>query len=296
MDSSLLHLSDPHFGTERAPVVAALLRWVAEQRAAGGIGTVVISGDITQRARPAQFARARRFVDHLRALLPGVPVLLIPGNHDIPLYNLPLRLLRPFAGFQRAFGAELDAVYEDAGLHIQLLNTVCRWLHTDGRVSAAQIARVGRRLEAASAERLRVVVAHQPVAVTRAQDEHDLLRGHEPALRCWAQAGADLVLGGHIHLPYVRAVQPGGADSRRIWVVQAGTAVSSRIRNEANNSFNRIRYRAGAPPQARVERWDYVDADARFVLAAETALELERASHRTDVASVRESFAQRTAR
>ncbi len=270
--SSLLHLSDPHFGTERPQVVEALLRWLTEH----GADTVVISGDITQRARRGQFARARHFVERLRILLPTAPVLLIPGNHDIPLFNLPARLVRPFAGFQRAFGAELEPVHESADLHIQLLNTVSRWLHTDGRVRRAQIERVARRLEQASAGRLRVVVAHQPAAVTRTADEHDLLRGHEEALRRWALAGVDLVLGGHIHLPYVTPVRPGGAGGPRVWVVQAGTAVSSRIRNEANNSFNLIRYRIGERPEVGVQRWDYVDGGDRFLLAAERALEIDR--------------------
>lgn len=272
--SALLHLSDPHFGTERPQVVEALLRWVENQ----GADTVVISGDITQRARRGQFVRARRFVARLQALLPAATVLVIPGNHDIPLYNLPGRLAQPFAGFQRAFGSALDTVHQGAGLHIQLLNTVSRWLHTDGRVSSAQIERVARRLEKAGADMLRIVVAHQPAAVMRAEDEHDLLRGHEEALHRWVEAGADLVLGGHIHLPYVTAVQPGGSHGPRIWVVQAGTAVSSRIRNEANNSFNLIRYQRGDVSGASVERWDYVDAESAFLLAEQTTLAFDRSA------------------
>lgn len=269
---TLLHLSDPHFGTERAPVVDALLRWVA----AHAVDVVILSGDITQRARAWQFRRARAFVERLRTLHPGAAVRIIPGNHDIPLFNLPARLLRPFAGFQRAFGAELESSYADDSVHVELLNTVSRWLHTDGVVGRVQVERVASALARVEASRLRVVVTHQPLAVARAQDEHDLLRGHDHALRRWAQAGADLVLGGHIHLPYVLGVRPDGAGGRRLWVVQAGTAVSSRIRNEANNSFNFIHYPAQAPQQLRVERWDYVEASGEFALHEETVLELER--------------------
>lgn len=274
---ALLHLSDPHFGTERPHVVEALLRCVAEQ----AVSVMVISGDITQRARRGQFRRARVFVDRLRETAPDAPVLVLPGNHDIPLFNLPARLLHPFAGFCRAFGMDLEPSYEDAQIQIQLVNTVSRWRHTDGVVGAAQVARVARRLAQARAGQLRVVVTHQPAAVVREVDAPDLLRGHAAAIRHWSQAGADLLLGGHIHLPYIHAPRADGAAAHGMWVVQAGTAVSSRIRHEAGNSFNLIRYGghgAGVgDPVARacmVERWDYIDDDDRFACRAVTPLAL----------------------
>lgn len=280
--AALLHLSDPHFGTERPRVVEALLRCVAQQ----AVSVVVISGDITQRARRAQFRRAQTFIDRLREIVPGAPVLVLPGNHDIPLFNLPARLLHPFAGFRRAFGTDLEPSYEDARIQIQLVNTVSRWRHTDGVVGAAQVARVARRLAQARAGQLRVVVTHQPAAVVREADAPDLLRGHAAAIRDWSLAGADLLLGGHIHLPYIHladahAAQADGTPARGMWVVQAGTALSSRIRHEAGNSFNLIRYGAAGArvgkPVARactVERWDYIDDEDHFVCRAITPLEL----------------------
>ena len=96
-----------------------------------------------------------------------------------------------------------------------------------------QIRRVAARLEAASAAQLRVVVTHQPVAVTRAQDEKNLLHGRERAVQRWARAGADLILGGHIHLPYVLPLHDTFAGlPRRVWAVQAGTALSRRTRGD----------------------------------------------------------------
>lgn len=275
---ALLHLSDPHFGTERPRVVEALLRCVAEQ----AVSVVVISGDITQRARRGQFRRARVFIDRLRAVVADAPVLVLPGNHDIPLFNLPARLLDPFGGFRRAFGKDLEPSYEDAQIQIQLVNTVSRWRHTDGVVRAPQVARVAQRLALAQVGQLRVVVTHQPAAVVREADAPDLLHGHAAAIRSWSQAGADLLLGGHIHLPYIHladthAPQADGPPARGLWVVQAGTALSSRIRHEAGNSFNLIGYGGAGNPNARecvVERWDYIDDDDRFVCRAHTPLGL----------------------
>jgi len=83
----LLQISDPHFGTEDPGAVEALVPLVHEKRP----GLVVLSGDITQRARRGQFEAARRFLDRL----PAAALVVIPGNHDIPLFNVFGRLLRP---------------------------------------------------------------------------------------------------------------------------------------------------------------------------------------------------------
>lgn len=96
--SVLLQISDTHFGTEQPQVVEALVALAAQQRPV----MVVLSGDITQRARPAQFRAAKVFVDRL-----GAPVLAIPGNHDIALFDLWARLTRPYACYAKVFGADL---------------------------------------------------------------------------------------------------------------------------------------------------------------------------------------------
>jgi 3',5'-cyclic AMP phosphodiesterase CpdA len=267
----LLQVSDPHFGTERAPVVAALEALVREQRP----DVLLLSGDITQRATRAQFAAARAFVDRLQ--LPAV--VAVPGNHDIPLFNLAARLLWPYARYARAFGSELEPQFERDDVLVQALNTTRRWRHVNGELSAEQIERVARRCEQAPAEQWRIVVVHQPVAVTRPQDAHNLLRGHEAAVRRWSAAGVDVVLGGHIHLPFVLPLQerwPGLA--RPIWAVQAGTAVSHRVRAEAGNSVNLLRITADTAKPAsagntrshalQVERWDHAAAAQRFECVA----------------------------
>ena len=262
----LLQISDPHFGTEQAPVVEALVALARQQRP----DLLVLSGDITQRARPAQFRAARSFMDRL-----GGPLLAIPGNHDIPLLNLWARWKTPYAQHCAAFGPELEPVFRSADMLVIGVNTTRAYRHANGEVSPAQIDRVASQLAGATAAQLRVVVVHQPIAVERPEDVKNLLRGHADAQCVWARAGADLVLGGHIHLPFVRQL-PGVA--RPMWAVQAGTAVSSRVRKGAPNSVNLLRWQAGTGC-CEVEQWDFAADAGVFVCAKVTSLQVERGRH-----------------
>jgi 3',5'-cyclic AMP phosphodiesterase CpdA len=268
--SVLLHISDTHFGTEQPEVVAALQAMARELRP----DVLILSGDITQRARRAQFDAARAFCDSL-----GIARLLaLPGNHDIPLYNLFARIAAPYRGYMRAFGRDLEPELELPDLLVVCVNTTRPERHKDGEVSPAQINRVVHRLRQARPEQLRVVVTHQPACVMRAQDEKDRLHGGEAAVQSWSRAGADLVLGGHIHLPYVsdlcvHAVQT----PRAMYCIQAGTALSHRVRHGSPNSVNVVRWdapEAGAPRSCRAERWDYDLADERFERTHERDLAL----------------------
>ena len=275
--SVLLQISDTHFGTEQPHVVEALVELAAQQRP----DVVVLSGDITQRARPAQFRAAKAFVDRL-----GAPVLAIPGNHDIALFDLWARLTRPYARYGAVFGHELEPVHSSRDLLIVGVNTTRAWRHKNGEVSAAQIDSVAKLLSAASPRQLRVVVVHQPAAVTQDLDQPNLLRGRGAAVQVWSAAGADLVMGGHIHLPYTLALQ---GLARRLWVVQAGTAVSSRTRPEAPNSVNLVRWgkacggsraQVQSEPEAGttclIERWDFLHPDRAFVRTAVTPVQPDR--------------------
>ena len=254
--SIVLQISDPHFGTEQPAVVEALAALARQQRP----DLLVLSGDITQRARSAQFQAARTFMDRL-----GAPLLAVPGNHDIPLFDWWTRLRRPYARHIAVFGSELEPLHSSPDLMVVCVNTTRAWRHKHGEVSGLQIDRVARILASARAEQLRVVVVHQPVAVTREEDLTNRLRGHAAALRRWAAAGADIAMGGHIHLPYVMAL-PGLA--RPMWAVQAGTAVSSRVREGAPNSVNLLRWGAAASPGCcLIEQWDFSAAELAFVRA-----------------------------
>lgn len=263
--STVLQISDPHFGTEQPTVVEALTALARQQLP----DLLLLSGDITQRARPAQFRAARAFVDRL-----GVPVLAIPGNHDIPLLNVWARLRHPYGRHAALFGSDLEPIFSSDELKVVCVNTTRPWRHKHGEVSAAQIDRVARAFEGAGAAQLRVVVVHQPVAVTRAEDLPNLLRGHTAALKAWSATGVDLIVGGHIHLPYVVPLQ---GLARPMWAVQAGTSVSSRVRQGTPNSVNLLRWGGGASSsRCRIEQWDFSAADQAFALARVTEVQPNR--------------------
>lgn len=267
--SLIVQISDPHFGTERPEVVEALKESIDALRP----DLLILSGDVTQRARRAQFTAARCFIDACARA-----TLVIPGNHDIPLFNLVARAFDPFGGYRRAFGDEMEPEFTSHDVLAMGVNTVRARHHTKGEVSDAQIERVCRRLREAHREQLRIVVTHQPVHVIREKDVDNLLINHERAIAAWAAAGADLVLGGHIHLPYVRPLDT--AERRlagELWSVQAGTSVSRRIREGISNSFHAIRHDAAQDRAACVvEQWDYDEAGRRFVAGLRTPVPLKR--------------------
>ncbi len=264
--SVVLHISDPHFGTERPLVVNALERLAHAQAPT----LVILSGDITQRALKAQFTAAGAFMDRL-----AIPSrLVIAGNHDIPLFDLASRLLWPYARYKRVFGSDLEPIHETPELLVIGVRTTRRYRHIEGEVSTRQIQRVAQRLKQAGDRQLRIVVTHQPVHVIHAADQEHLLRGHERAIDQWAEAGVDLILGGHIHRPFICGLHDRLADFRHhVWAVQAGTAVSARIRHESNNSINLIRHGfEDMPRSCVVERWDYDEGGDEFALVESKAI------------------------
>src|SRR5471030_2916015 len=277
----LLQISDPHFGTEQPLVVEALLRLANTLQP----DLVVMSGDITQRARRVQFSAAQAFIEPFGA----TPFVVVPGNHDIPLYNLFVRIAHPYANYQRVFGDDLEPVFESAELLVIGVNTTRAYHRKDGEISARQVERVVRRLEHVTPRQLRIVVTHQPVVAARANDIRNLLHGREHAIERWSQAGVDLILGGHIHLPYVTPLHVAYKDlPRQMWAVQAGTALSSRVRGRVPNSVNVINYDASTTGKRRaiVARWDFNRASASFEPDMQHELDLDIESLKAPLAAL----------
>jgi 3',5'-cyclic AMP phosphodiesterase CpdA len=261
----ILQVSDPHFGTERPPVLEALVALAHELAPE----LLILSGDITQRARRAQFEAAAKFVERLK--IPNV--LAIPGNHDIPLFDLAARFGDPYAGYRAAFGSELEPSFRATDCVVLGVKTTRRYRHTDGEISRQQRDRVSVALRNASATQLRVVVLHQPVAVPRVSEQHNVAHGGEAAVRDWAAAGADVLLAGHIHLPFVIPLHETMAPlARKLWAVNAGTAISHRVRYDAGNSVNVLRTSPESPRVVTVEHWGYSAPKGRFGRMAEVSL------------------------
>jgi 3',5'-cyclic AMP phosphodiesterase CpdA len=185
----LLHVSDLHAGTrEERGVEQALARLV--ERVAPQL--VVASGDLSHRGRREQLERAARL---LRGL--GPPVLAVPGNHDMPY--TPLRLVRPWAEFERIWETT-EPVASQPGLHVVGLNSARPFRHQGGALSGAQLERATARLAAAEPEALRVAVLHHHLVGAPWRAAHKRPVSHRNrVLHALVEAGADLILAGHIH-------------------------------------------------------------------------------------------------
>jgi 3',5'-cyclic AMP phosphodiesterase CpdA len=264
--TTLLQVSDAHFGTEQVPVVQALIRFAHEQSP----DVLVLSGDITQRARRRQFNAARKFIEQVNP----PAFMAIPGNHDIPLFNVLARIFSPYGNYSRAFGTDLEPEFSAERLLVIGVNTTRPRRHKDGEISVEQIDRVAQRLSRAPAGQVRIVLVHQPVLAIRPGDKANLLHGHRDAVPAWSAAGADIIMGGHIHLPYVRSLRTTFESlPRETWAVQAGTAVSSRIRGRVPNSVNVIRCNGSiGTRECSVERWDFAAGNQSFELHTQQAL------------------------
>lgn len=263
----LLQLSDIHFGTEDDDVVEALVAHVGALRP----DALVVSGDLTQRATATQFAAARRFLDRLK-----VPVLLTqPGNHDMPLFAVWTRLLAPYRRYRRLFDDESAFEHDTGSLLLLGINSARNLRHKNGVLSDRQIARIAARLDAASPAQARIVSLHHPVHAIRERNERDLVRNGERAVRAWVAAGADLIIGGHLHLPYLAPLSDRYPDlPRRCWCLQAGTATSSRLRHGVANSMNLIDVAGG---ELHIERHDHDARSGTFERVSPDVLVLQRA-------------------
>ncbi|SFD13255.1 metallophosphoesterase family protein [Tropicimonas isoalkanivorans] len=226
----IVHLSDLHYGRVDARLEAPLLRTITDLAP----DLVVVSGDLTQRARHEQFEDARRFLD----ALPG-PVLTVPGNHDTPLDNLPVRLFRPFSRYKRYISKDLEPVHRDAEMVVAGVNTVNRFSWQRGKIGRGRLSRLSARLSGA-AERLRVAVLHHPLE-HGPQVNKRLMRGAADALEALSNCGADVVLSGHLHVAYAEPFRT--ADG--LLFVQAGTGLSTRVRAGDGNSFNQLDHSGG---------------------------------------------------
>ncbi len=244
----VVHLSDLHFGRTRPELLEPLVAAIA----ATNPDLVVVSGDLTQRARNRQFAAARGFLDRLDA-----PRLVVPGNHDIPLGNLASRLTDPFRRYRRWIDRDLEPRFSDSELAVVGINTVDPLAWQRGRIGNRATFRAMAALADAGAA-TRIVVVHHPFEHLPGEPKA-LMRHAGRGIDALTRAGADVVLSGHLHAWRAEpaALRIGGAHTLQI---QAGTGLSTRLRGEEND-FNLLTVEPGS---VLVERFIAKDAARGF--------------------------------
>ena len=250
MSLRLVHLSDPHFGTIKPSAMKALLVAMKLLKPEA----IIISGDITQRARRKQFEEARIFTHTFE----GIPVLIMPGNHDIPMYNIFARFFHPYSGFKQILKGRLNQELNLQQVRVLAFNSTRRLRAIQGEVD---IPILEKRLKETRKEKVRIVVFHHPLDCPKRVDEKNLLTNRNEVIKNLSQYDVDLVLSGHIHDPYVCLSNHRYPHiNRSIILAVAGTCLSTRTRADANNSFNLIDIQTeGADPKLTISRYDLVD-------------------------------------
>ncbi|WP_300973957.1 metallophosphoesterase [Sphingomonas sp. LHG3406-1] len=257
----IVHLSDLHFGAHDETIVAAVLQEVDGAKP----DLVIISGDFTQRARTEQFVEAGRFLEKLRDA--GHEVMAVPGNHDVPLYDVIRRFLSPLARYKRFIDDELCPWHQLPGVSVLGLNTARSLTIKDGRLNAEQIDFVRRHFADVPKGDLKLLVTHHPLFALPVDDGGILgrpLGRQELALDAVNELGIDLLLAGHNHRASTHQARDLVTRAGGALVVQAGTATSIRLREE-EQSFNIIEASEGEVTIG-LKRW----AGARFETAEPT--------------------------
>src|SRR3954464_12836836 len=246
----VVHLSDIHFGrvdlTTIGPLTEAIFRLSPH--------LIAVSGDLTQRARRTEFAAARKFLDQLT-----FPQLVVPGNHDVPLYNVFTRFFTPLARYRHAITDNLSPVYRDEEMIVVGVNTARSWTWGEGRINVGQVDELVGHLSGVPRDVIRIVVTHHPFDLPEGVQEERLLGRAEMAMKKLSAAGADLFLAGHLHISHIgHAAERYDIGDHSALVVQAGT-LSIRSRGE-EPSFNVLHIHR---PHVAIERlvWDAAASD-----------------------------------
>lgn len=253
---TIVQISDTHFGRIDYDVTDRLRETVNTIKP----DLLVVSGDLTQRARSHEFQEARAFLDSLPR-----PQIIVPGNHDVPLHNIFARFFSPLAKYKKFITEDLRPFYIDDEIAVMGINTARSFTVKGGRINEDQAAAIRERFWGLKDKMLKAVVTHHPFDVPEGFDEGDIVGRARMTMRIVAECGVDLFLAGHIHIGHTgdTAKRYNVGAGRPALIVQAGTATSTRARGQTN-SFNVIEFNH---PDLTVKRMDWQPEAAAFTPA-----------------------------
>ena len=240
MDLTVLHASDIHFGKPFDPGAAkaflGFLRGLSPD-------LLVLSGDFTQRAKVREYEAARTFLESF----PRVPVVVTPGNHDVPLYRFWERLFAPLRNYRAHISKDLDTVTRIPGATVVSLDSTAPLTAiVNGRMGDSQLRFAAQAFRTSPEGDVRILVAHHNLARAPDYEPEQILPGYRKYLAAFAKMGVELILGGHLHRAYATTsldVLPDLDGAAPMTIVHSGTTTSTRgrARERGKNTLNVVR-------------------------------------------------------
>ena len=271
---TIAHISDLHFGRLDCATLPALTASIVAAKP----DVVVVSGDLTQRARGREFASARKFLDGLPS-----PQIVVPGNHDVPLYNVMARWLKPLKNYRKFISNDAEPLFIDDEIAVVGLNTARSLTFKNGRINEKQVATSCALFEACGDNVTRILVTHHPFDEVNPERANNIVGRAVMAMAGFARCRIDMILAGHLH-----ASRTSGSSVRyRIpgysaLLVQAGTATSSRRRGELN-AWNLIRIER---PNVLIERLTWDAENGSFAVSGTEPFQFGQAAWSPALASI----------
>ncbi|MGQ9827134.1 MAG: metallophosphoesterase family protein [Roseiflexus sp.] len=261
MHSVLMHISDLHAGRPFHPRVAEQLAREAHDLRPD---LLIISGDLVQRA---DFTSQWEEIVHYLKCLPE-PRLIIPGNHDVPLFHLFERFFRPLDRYRRHISPNLNPVFESPGLVVVGGNSAHGWTIDGGYVDPEQQWVMERRFARYPDNVCKIAVLHHGVVRPPGYEKRSIIRNADEVMQTLERSGVDVLLCGHHHVAYVGVA----GNTRRLIVCQSGTSTSRRVRTgmRGRNAYNVLLIEDST---IHISQRCYVETTGRFESFAEYELQ-----------------------